>query len=122
MAVTVDEMKAFFGRKAERRREANLARWELARADADAIIAHIATNHRPTRIWQWGSILRPERFTEISDIDIALEGITDAAEFFAILGEAEVLTEFPLDIVQIDLLVPEFADIIRMKGKIVYER
>ncbi len=37
-------------------------------------------------------------FTERSDIDIALEGITEAATFFAILAEAERLTRFPMDI------------------------
>jgi hypothetical protein len=27
--------------------------------------------YHPVRIYQWGSLLRPERFQEISDIDIA---------------------------------------------------
>ena len=122
MPVTPSDIKAFFEKKARMRNEANRARWEVASADAASIIAQIAARHSPTRIWQWGSILRPERFTEISDIDIALEGITDPAEFFAILGEAEALTSFPLDIVQLEFIEPEYANIIRRKGKISYER
>lgn len=120
MPVTPAEIRSFFDAKAKRRSVENHTRWTQANADANAIIAHIASHYHPTRIWQWGSVLNPDKFTEISDIDIALEGISDAATFFAILGDAEEMTSFPVHIVQIDRLLPEFADIIRMKGKIVY--
>lgn len=120
--VTPAEIRSFFDAKAQRRADVNSARWSQAKADAEAIIAHIANHYQPTRIWQWGSVLNPRNFTEISDIDIGLEGITDPSTFSAILGEAEEMTSFPLHIVQIDRLMPEFADIIRMKGKIVYVR
>lgn len=120
--VSPADIRAFFKRKARLRTESNHALWCKAKADADAIIAHIANNHDPTRIWQWGSVLRPDKFNEISDIDIALEGITEPVEFFAILGEAEAMTSFSIDILQLECIMPEFAEIIRSKGKIVYER
>jgi predicted nucleotidyltransferase len=121
MPVTPAEIRSFFEAKARRRAEANHALWSKAKVDADAIIAHIANNHHPTRIWQWGSVVHPDKFTDVSDIDIALEGVTDPAEFFAILGEAESMTPFSVDIVQLECIMPEFAEIIRQKGKIVYE-
>ncbi len=121
MPVTPAEIRSFFDAKARRRSADNHARWTKANADANAIIAHIASHYHPTRIWQWGSVLNPDKFTEISDIDIALEGITDAATFFAIIGDADNMTPFPIDIVQLERIEPEYANIIRRKGKISYE-
>jgi predicted nucleotidyltransferase len=97
-------------------------RLEEARRDFDCIVAHLAERFRPLRIYQWGSLLDGRHFTERSDIDIALEGITDAATFFVIFAAAERLTRFPVDIVQIEKIHPEYADLIRTRGRIVYER
>jgi len=36
------------------------------------------------------------------DYDIAMEGIPDAETYFRMIGEADELTDFPLDIVQIE--------------------
>jgi len=99
---------------------------EQARArateDARAIIELIAVQFSPERIYQWGSVLRQGAFREYSDIDIALEGVTDAGAFFQILKQAEALTSFPVDIVQLETIEPEFADSIRKHGVLVYER
>jgi len=58
----------------------------------------------------------------MSDIDIALEGITDPAELSAIRSAAERLTRFPLDMVAIEHVHPVYADHIRRRGRVVYER
>ena len=85
-------------RRAERRRRL----WEQAKQDADRTIALIVREFRPARIYQWGSIVHPEHFAEYSDIDIAVEGLPGgAAEYFRLLAEAEKLTSFPLDIVEL---------------------
>ena len=102
-----------------RRENAKLA--QRASCDAEAIIAFIASHYRPSRIYQWGSLLRPGAFRSFSDIDIAIEGIVDAERFFALLGDVEKLTHFPLDIVQLEKIEPEYADDIRRNGKLVYE-
>jgi len=47
------------------------------------------------RIWQWGSLLDRRRFSEISDIDIAVEGVPDTATFFELYGKAMSLTTLP---------------------------
>jgi predicted nucleotidyltransferase len=73
-------------------------------------------------VYQWGSLIDGSHFSEISDIDIAVEGIRTADKYFALLGDAMVMTEFPLDIVQLEKIDPEFRKQIMIRGKLVYER
>ena len=115
-------MRAFLDRREQERngRLADLHR--QATADAERIVAFIRDAYRPTRILQWGSVLEPELFREYSDIDIAVEGISDAEKFFSLLGDAEKMTEFPVDIVQLERIEPEFRELLMQKGRIVYER
>ena len=42
-----------------------------ATADCEAIIGMITQQFKPRRIYQWGSLLQKEMFTDYSDIDIA---------------------------------------------------
>lgn len=102
------------------RRNARLQKQAVA--DAKSIISMITGQFQPRRVYQWGSLLRPGGFKPYSDIDIALEGVTDAERFFALLGEAQNLTRFPLDIVQLEKIAPEYAADIRQHGKLIYER
>ena len=81
----------------------------------------IVDRYSPNRIYQWGSLLDRRLFRDYSDIDIAVEGIDDAETFFQMFGDAEKLTDFPLDLLDINRIEPEFAEIIKRKGKIVYE-
>ena len=105
-------------RRAERRRQL----WAQAKQDADAIVAMIIEHHSPVRIYQWGSIVHPEHFAEYSDIDIAVEGLPGgAAEYFRLLAEAERLTSFPIDIVELEHIEPEFARLIRSQGRLRHE-
>lgn len=108
--------------RAEARRAECRRRWEQAQKDAAALIGHIARAYQPDRIWVWGSLLKPERFGPRSDIDLALEGRFEAEVWFRLLGEAMERTSFSLDIVDLGRIEPEFSAIIRMKGKVVYER
>jgi predicted nucleotidyltransferase len=97
-------------------------RWEEAQRDFERIVEHIRLRYKPRKIYQWGSLLDLSRFSEISDIDIALEEIDGPEEYFAILGDAMKMTDFPLDIVEMKNLDPETAAEIRKKGRLVYER
>jgi predicted nucleotidyltransferase len=97
-------------------------RLDKAKADFASIAGMIIEKYHPTRIWQWGSLLDPDSFAEYSDIDIGIEGVCEAPRFFALLGDAMKRTEFPLDIVQMEKIEPEFSELIRRKGIIVYER
>jgi predicted nucleotidyltransferase len=118
----LEQMKRRLALRSQERSRRLARRLAEARRDFDRIVQRIAARFHPLRIYQWGSLVDGRHFTERSDIDIALEGITEAADFFAILAEAERLTRFPVDIVQIERIHPEYADLIRSRGRIVYER
>jgi hypothetical protein len=119
--VDLEKVRDFLKAKEEKRRSLLRRRWEEARRDFDRIVKYIAETYAPRRIYQWGSLLDFSRFSEISDIDIALEGISGPEEFFAILGDAMKMTDFPLDILEIEKLDPETAEGIRGRGRLVYE-
>ena len=107
-------IRAFVRARKNRKRLELAARLKEARRDFDTVVAMIVRDYKPLRINQWGSLLEDRHFSEISDIDIAVEGITDA--------EAEQLTRFPLDIVAIEHVHPAYAEHIRRRGRIVHER
>jgi len=112
----------FIRKKIEKEKAENHCRFEKAWEDFHRIIALVIEKYKPIRIYQWGSLLNERHFSAISDIDIAVEGITDAQTYFNMIGEADEMTDFPLDIVQIEKIDPIFGDSIRKKGKLIYER
>ena len=120
--IDVRECRRTLERRRAARREENRLLWNRARNDANCVIAHIVRCYRPEKVIQWGSVLDAERFDRRSDIDIAVEGEFDAGTWFRLLGEVWRMTNFALDIVDLRHVEPEFADVIRMKGKVVYER
>ena len=73
MAVDPAATARWIVRRHERRRKALRRRLQSAQEDAARIISAIAAQYRPLRIYQWGSLVHTERFSEISDIDIAVE-------------------------------------------------
>lgn len=115
-------VRDYIKRKENERKTALSARLEQARKDFATIVDHIITLYNPKRIYQWGSLIDGSHFSEISDIDIALEGVTDPAEFFKLLGAAEEMTDLPLDIVQLEYVHPAYAEGIRTRGRLVHER
>jgi predicted nucleotidyltransferase len=105
-----------------KRREANERRFEQATRDCEAIISMIKERYNPKRIYQWGSLLNKAKFDEMSDIDIAVEGLGSAEKFFALYGDAEKMTDFSLDLVELEKVHPLDMDSIRLHGRLVYER
>lgn len=97
-------------------------RFEQAQADFRTITRMIVQKYCPARLYQWGSLLDRERFTAVSDIDIGIEGVVDPAAFFGLLSDADELSRFPVHIVQMDRIEPEFREIIKQRGRVVYER
>lgn len=120
--IDISKVKEFLKNREKKKRTELLELHARAKNDAKEIISMIIQKYNPVRIWQWGSVIEPELFREYSDIDIGIEGITNAETFFKLLGDAMELTDFSLDIVQMEKIEPQFAEIIKMKGKIVYER
>ena len=106
-------------REAARQRELD-ARFRTAWTDFDRIVAMIASEFAPRRIWQWGSLLHRRRFSNRSDIDIAVEGLGPAERLFRLHARAEALTELPLHIVELERIQPEYAHLIRTSGRLVH--
>ncbi len=120
--VTHKDVRAFVRRKQEAQAQKRKELHAQASEDAEAILGMIIEKYSPSRVIQWGSVLNPETFREYSDIDFAVEGITDPAAYFAMTGDAEALTRFPVDIVQLEHLEPEYRELLLSKGRVVYER
>lgn len=112
-----------FVREQKRHREAaRLHRLAEARRDFEAILALVVRLGKPLRVYQWGSLIDGRHFSEMSDIDLALEGVTDPAVLSELRRQAERLTRIPLDMVSIEHVHPAYAEFIRRRGRIVYER
>ena len=121
-SVNIQKVKEFLNRKHQARNRELHKHFETAWKDFEIITEMIKNKYNPNRIYQWGSLLDENKFSEISDIDIAVEGIKSSEDFFALYGEATEMTEFQLDIVEMEKIIPEHADSIKQNGKIIYER
>ena len=120
MTVDPAETVAFLRRReAARQRELD-ARFRAAWADFHRLVAMIASEYAPRRIWQWGSLLHRPHFSKRSDIDIAVEGLGPAERLFRLHARAEELTSFPLHVVELERIQPEYADLIRTSGRLVH--
>ncbi|MBN2002495.1 MAG: nucleotidyltransferase domain-containing protein [Anaerolineae bacterium] len=98
-----------------------LALWQQAQEDVQKIIEMIIRRYDPQQIIQWGSVLEPEHFSEASDIDLAVAGV-DSVLFLRLLADAEVMTEFSLDLIRWEEIQPAFQKVITAKGKVVYAK
>ena len=108
--------------KKSKREALNTQQWKQANREADAIIKMLIEKYNPKRIYQWGSLLNRKTFSEMSDIDIAVEGVETPETFFAMFGDADNMATRSLDLVEIEKIEPVHAESIRQKGKLRYER
>ena len=70
--INLDEVRNFLDKKVRDRKARIKSRFEQAEKDFTKIVEYVISEFNPKRIYQWGSLLSPERFSEISDIDIAV--------------------------------------------------
>ena len=122
MSLDIAKARQFVREKERKRREKLKMTLKQAQEDFQKITQLIIEKYDPARIYQWGSLLDEAYFSEISDIDIALEGVTSAEIFFQLYGDVMKMTDFPLDIVQMEKIEPEFRESIIVRGKLIYER
>jgi len=112
----------FLNQKKKEKKERYFKFFEKASDDFQKILNIIVKKYNPDRVYQWGSLLNKNSFRDYSDIDIAVEGVESAETFFNMYKDIESVTDFPVDLVHFEKIEQEFRDIIKMKGKIVYER
>ena len=122
MAFDYDAALHRLHKREKERRNFYRSLYDEALSDCEKILALIESKYAPLRIYQWGSLLKRDQFRDYSDIDIAVEGLKSPADFFALLADAEKLTNFPLDILQWEKIEPEFREHILLRGRMVYDR
>ncbi len=118
----IEAARAFQKKKRLARQEELALRHQRAVNDFQQIVDMIVNKYNPQKIYQWGSLLNKDKFSEISDIDIAVEGLSDAQSYFNMIADAEKLTSFPLDIVEMESIHDLHKNMIIRKGVLVYER
>ena len=111
----------FLEEKESLEKEKNFKLYREATRDAELIIDMIRS-YNPDRIYQWGSLLDSDMFDSNSDIDIAVEGINSVEDFFELYGKALSMTDFPLDLIEIEKIDTIHAESIKRRGKVVYEK
>ncbi|MCF6335547.1 MAG: hypothetical protein L3J12_07385, partial [Spirochaetales bacterium] len=99
MPVSISEVKKYLREKNLQEKVHRQDLFNRAAKDFDAMVDHIKRNYTNITIYQWGSLLNPEKFDENSDIDIAVAGIGAAEVFFKLYGELTKMTDFPMDFV-----------------------
>lgn len=106
-----------------RRREAQEAAQRRlvnkAQRAANQVIKHLLAEYEPEKIYQAGSLVDSDRFTEISDIDIAISGLTPE-ELEEVSDWAEEKSSFPVDILDLDRAEQVHVDSITRTGRQVY--
>lgn len=86
---------------------------------AKQVIKKILADYEPKEILQAGSLVDSVRFTEISDIDIAVSGLSPE-ELEDISDWAEEKSSFPVDMLDLDRAEQKHIDSIRKHGRRVY--
>lgn len=122
MVTTTEETRVFLRRKELEKAKRLEKKFKQANSDFKRIVKMIVDHYSPDYIYQWGSLLDKRKFSDVSDIDIAVSGLKTADAVFRLLGEAEDMTDFPLDIVELERLDPLHRKSIKQKGRLVYER
>ena len=120
--IDLDKAREFLDKKMDFTNNENLKLWIKANEDFKKIVDVIIKKYHPKYIYQWGSLLNKDQFTDWSDIDIAIEGCFSPETFFCIYDEANSLTEFELDLVELSKIEPLHAESIKRKGRLVYEQ
>ena len=117
-----ETVRAYVQRRRAERAALRAEKLLEAQRDFDRIVEYLINEYRPLRIYQWGSLLHTGHFSEISDIDIAVEGLADPLAGLDAAAGAERLTRFPIDLVELERIHPAHAESIKAHGRVVYER
>lgn len=88
-----------------------------AREDIKSIASYLV-QAGASRVVLFGSLLRPHEFTPLSDIDLAVEGLTWPA-YWKVLSAVHKMTSFHVDLVMLEDASAEFCQRILLEGEVV---
>ena len=96
---------------------------DAEQALVDLIISIVKEHADPKRIILFGSRARG-KCREYSDFDIAVEGVETSIRKERLLKEAldQKLGIYTVDLINLDMVDPEFKKLILEQGKVIYEQ
>jgi predicted nucleotidyltransferase len=100
---------------------ARAQRYAEAQCDLERALDAIRAFPQVQRVRVWGSLLRPDRFTEMSDIDICVEGVSSPTVWSELEQRLLAVVQLPLDLVRWEDLMQPHRESIEARGKVVYE-
>lgn len=110
-----------FRKKDEDRDRRLRARYQLAREQLGGAVDIARRFPGVRRVITWGSILRPHQFTELSDVDICIEGVSSPEDWNRLERTLLDAVTLPLDLVRWEELSPPHRESIIARGKVLYE-
>lgn len=122
MGIDITRARATLERRRQDRAARLAEREKNAREAVQRILDLLLEKYKPLRVYQWGSLLHEGEFREWSDIDIAVEGLSDPLDGLRAADDASRLTDIPVDLVELDRIDPRHAATIRDEGRLLYER
>lgn len=124
MAIDIRAAARTYQKRQEKEQAALRERLHAMQVCALTLIAHVRDEYKPVGIYQWGSLVDPRLFSaisDISDIDIAVEGIKQLDAWLQMEKELFEMTDYPLDLVRWENLLPEYREPILRRGQVVYQ-
>lgn len=79
--------------------------------------AMLRTKFGATNVYLFGSLAQPGAFTEVSDIDLAVEGLRSRDYFRALAAVMSLDRRFRIDLVDLADCVPSLAGVVTEEGK-----
>ncbi|HIE11933.1 MAG TPA: DNA polymerase subunit beta [Desulfotomaculum sp.] len=112
--------------KAWRRRQmdeerSRVQRARRAREVAETVARMLVREYGAEEVWLFGSLARRQESYIHSDIDLAATGLP-AREFFRILSRVNAVSQFAIDLVDLEACPTGLATVIRREGRILARR
>lgn len=104
-------------REARRPLEATERRFERAWAFARSAARLLKKQYGATRVVAFGSLLFPEDFGPLSDIDLAVEGVAWPAYFRAWAAVEQLTREFQVDLIDLATVSARFRERVMAEGE-----
>ena len=116
----VDKYRRYWQDQNRRQQELRSQLAAEARSQAEQIAALLVERFQATQVILFGSLTR-QRFTEVSDIDLAVAGIPPG-QFFEALAAANQVTNRWVDLKPLEDLEPYFYRRVIATGEVLYDQ
>jgi predicted nucleotidyltransferase len=119
--INISRAAANMRRQDRARDERRRARHAEAERQLDTAVTVARRFPSVQRVRTWGSILKPDQFTENSDLDLAIEGVASPEEWGRLERALLDAVTIPLDLVRWEELMEPHRESIIARGTVLYE-